>query len=195
MGAPRRNRRKFEKPKRRWNLERIKNDNELIEQYGLKSMKELWKAQTEISRIRSNARELLSGSSKYTEDVKGKILGRLARLGVVKGDSTLDALLDLKENALLERRLQTVVFRKGLARSINQARQLTVHGFISINGKRVNRPGYMVDSQLEKFIGYYKPISITPKKAESTETVTEGPAEAAEAVKTVQAAEPEKKAS
>lgn len=191
MGAPRRNRRKFEKPKRRWNLERIKNDGELMEQYGLKSMKELWKAQTEISRIRRNARELLSGSSKYDENVKGKIVGRLARLGMVKSDSTLDELLDLKENALLERRLQTVVFRKGLAKSIKQARQLTVHGFIAINGKRVNKPSYMVDSQAEKFIGYYKPISIVPTKAAVQETVIEGPTqEAAEAKPAEQATAP-----
>ncbi len=171
MGAPRRNRSKFEKPKERWNLERIKNDTELIEQYGLKNMKELWKAQSELSRIRGNARELLSGSSSQFEGAKGQIVGRLSRLGIISSNSAIDSLLDLKPSALLERRLQTVVFRKGLARSIKQARQLTVHGFISINGKRVNKPGFIVDSQLEKFVGYYKPISITPIKKETTETV------------------------
>ncbi len=170
MGAPRRNRSKFEKPKERWNLERIKNDTELIEQYGLKNMKELWKTQSEISRIRGNARELLSGSSQ-NEDGKSQIVGRLSRLGVINSNAAVDDLLDLKPSSLLERRLQTVVFRKGLARSIKQARQLTVHGFISINGKRVNKPGFIVDSQLEKFVGYYKPISITPIKNETTETV------------------------
>jgi len=171
MGAPRRNRSKFVKPKERWNLERIKNDTELIEQYGLKNMKELWKAQSELSRIRGNARELLSGSSSQFEGAKSQIVNRLSRLGVVNSNAALDALLDLKPSALLERRLQTVVFRKGLARSIKQARQLTVHGFISINGKRVNKPGFIVDSQLEKFVGYYKPISIIPIKKETTETV------------------------
>ena len=186
MGAPRRNRSKFEKPRDRWNIARIKNDRELLEQYGLKNMKELWKVQSEISRIRGNARKLLSGASQQGGEME-KIVGRLSRLGVTTSNATLDDLLDLKENALLERRLQTVVFRKGLARSIEQARQLTVHGFISISGKKVNRPGYMVDSQTEKSIGYYKPIDITPKKkdvaqasAPAVEGVEQQAAEAAE---------------
>ena len=186
MGAPRRNRSKFEKPRDRWNIARIKNDRELLEQYGLKNMKELWKVQSEISRIRGNARKLLSGASQQGGEME-KIVGRLSRLGVTTSNATLDDLLDLKENALLERRLQTLVFRKGLARSIEQARQLTVHGFISISGKKVNRPGYMVDSQTEKSIGYYKPIDITPKKkdvaqasAPAVEGVEQQAAEAAE---------------
>jgi small subunit ribosomal protein S4 len=181
MGAPRRNRRNFEKPKDRWNVVRIKNDRELLEQYGLKNMKELWKVQSEISRIRGNARQLLSGASQQGGAME-KIVGRLSKLGVTTANATLDDLLDLKENALLERRLQTIVFRKGLARSINQARQLIVHGFITINGKRVNRPGHMVDSQTEKLIGYYKPIDITPKKKEEVKAPVEveGAEEAAE---------------
>lgn len=163
MGAPKRNRLKFEKPKERWNLERIKTDRALINEYGLKNMKELWKVQSEVSRIRRNVRELLSvGSS--SEDVKEKIIGRLTRLGVASQGTTLDNLLDLKENDLLNRRLQTIVFRKGMARSIRQARQLTVHGFIAIDGRKVNRPGYLVDADTEKQISYYKTIDIAPQK-------------------------------
>ncbi|MGD0511309.1 MAG: 30S ribosomal protein S4, partial [Candidatus Micrarchaeaceae archaeon] len=146
MGAPKRNRMKFEKPKERWNLERIKADRSLINEYGLKNMKELWKVQSDVSRIRRNVRELLSvGSS--SDDVKQQIIGRLTRLGVASSGTTLDNLLDLKESDLLNRRLQTVVFRKGLARSIRQARQLTVHGFIAIEGRKVNRPGFLVDAE------------------------------------------------
>lgn len=153
---------KFEKPKERWNLERIKTDRALIGEYGLKNMKELWKVQSEVSRVRRNVRELLSVGS-ASEDVKQQIIGRLTRLGVASETTTLDNLLDLKENDLLNRRLQTVVFRKGLARSIRQARQLTVHGFIAIDGKKVNRPGYLVDTETEKHITYYKPIDISPQ--------------------------------
>ncbi len=69
-------------------------------------------------------------------------------------------MLDLKENAFLSRRLQSLVFKKGLAKSVRQARQLIVHGFIAINGKRVNRPGYLVPADEESHIGYYKAIDI-----------------------------------
>ena len=155
---------KFEKPKERWNLERIKSDRALINEFGLKNHKELWKVQSEVSRIRRNVRELLSVGS-VAEDVKERMIGRLTKLGITNPNTTLDNLLDLKENDLLNRRLQTVVFKKGMARSIRQARQITVHGFISINGRKVNRPGYLVDTETEKRIAYYKPIDVAPPKA------------------------------
>jgi small subunit ribosomal protein S4 len=162
LGAPKRNRSKFEKPKERWNLERIKADRTLINEFGLKNHKELWQVQSEVSRIRRNVRELLSIGS-GSDDVKEKIIGRLTKLGIASSTTTLDNLLDLKENDLLNRRLQTVVFRKGLAKTIKQARQLTVHGFIAIDGRKVNRPGYLVDADIEKRITYYKTIDISPQ--------------------------------
>src|SRR5690349_10855640 len=44
--------------------------------------------------------------------------------------------------SLLERRLDATVFRAGLARTIYQARQLVVHGHFTVDGKKVDRPGY-----------------------------------------------------
>ncbi|MCL4373437.1 MAG: 30S ribosomal protein S4 [Candidatus Marsarchaeota archaeon] len=168
MGAPRRNRKQYEKPGDIRNLERIKTDHGLVEQYGLKNMKELWKTQTEISRLRGNVREMLSGNVKY-KSMEDNIMARLKKLGIANDSTTLDNLLDLSESAMLERRLQTIVFRKGLARSMKQARQLIVHGYIAINGRRVNRPGFIVDSEAEKHIGYYKPIDIMPPAKPSAE--------------------------
>ena len=43
---------------------------------------------------------------------------------------------------LLERRLDAVVHRAGLARTIYQARQLVVHGHFTVDGKKVDRPGF-----------------------------------------------------
>lgn len=172
MGSPKRNRKKYEKPKDRWNLERIKSDQSLISEYGLKSSKELWKVQTEISRIRRNVREQLAGGTQY-QNIKEKLIARLTRYGIANPNTTLDDLLDLNERVMLDRRLQTIVFKKGLARSIRQARQLTVHGFIAINGKRVNRPGYLVDVEDEKHLGYYKPIDVTPPAKQTTPSTAE----------------------
>ena len=45
---------------------------------------------------------------------------------------------------LLERRLDNVVFRLGLAATRREARQLVNHGHFSVNGKRVNIPSYLV---------------------------------------------------
>ncbi|MFI6132849.1 30S ribosomal protein S4 [Micromonospora sp. NPDC051141] len=43
---------------------------------------------------------------------------------------------------LLERRLDAVVLRAGLARSIYQARQLVGHGHVTVDGCKVDRPSY-----------------------------------------------------
>lgn len=45
---------------------------------------------------------------------------------------------------LLESRLDNIVFRLGLARTRAQARQLVVHGHITVNGKKLDRPAYQV---------------------------------------------------
>ena len=144
MGAPRRNRKKFSKPKIRWDIERINADNAMLKEYGLKNMKELWKVQTEVSRVRRNVRSLLSEASPENAAIQQRLLGRLTRYKVVQHGATLDNILDVNEDAFLSRRLQTIVFKRGMARSIKQARQLITHGFISIGGKRVNKPGYAV---------------------------------------------------
>lgn len=44
----------------------------------------------------------------------------------------------------LERRLDVLVLRTGLARSIFMARQLVVHGHITVNGSKLDRPSYVV---------------------------------------------------
>lgn len=47
--------------------------------------------------------------------------------------------------ALLERRLDNVLFRLKMAISRSQARQMIVHGHISVNGKRVSTPSFLVE--------------------------------------------------
>ncbi len=46
--------------------------------------------------------------------------------------------------ALLERRLDNMVYRLGLATTRRQARQLVNHGHITVDGKRVDIPSYEV---------------------------------------------------
>lgn len=169
MGAPKRNRKKYNKPKNRYNLIRIESDRALIKEYGLKNMRELWKVQTELSRLRRNVRMLLAGTPGF-EGVQEGIISRLSNLGIVSSDVELDRILGLKADDLLNRRLQSRVFKMGLARTMKQARQLITHGFISIEGVKIDKPGYVVRLTEEDRIGYYKPIEIIPIK-ESTEDV------------------------
>jgi len=45
---------------------------------------------------------------------------------------------------LLERRLDNVVYRMGLATTRSQARQLVAHGHVTVNGRKTNIPSYTV---------------------------------------------------
>ena len=141
-----------------WNKQRIEEEHKLRDDYGLKNLRELWKAASEIRRIRRHIREVLSGS--LNGAVGRDIIARLAKEGIVGEGATLDDILVIKPESVLERRLQTVVYRKGMAKTLKQSRQLIAHGFIAINGKRVKSPGYIVKKSDESVISYYKPIKI-----------------------------------
>ncbi len=158
MGDPKRIRKKYETPSHMWDSSRIQREHALRDKYGLANLRELWILASEIRRIRKNVREVLSG--KASEEVGKDIIARLSRYNMVKSDATLDNLLVLDVETLLERRLQTVVLRKGLARSMRQARQLVSHGLISVNGRRITSPGHLVLASEEQRISYYKPIKL-----------------------------------
>jgi small subunit ribosomal protein S4 len=100
---------------------------------------------------------------------------KLQGLGVLKEDSKLEDILALKIDDLLERRLQTMVFRKGFATSMKQARQFIVHGHISINGRKITIPSYMVLKAEEDTISYYVGSPITKEKL-TTKPVAAAPA-------------------
>jgi small subunit ribosomal protein S4 len=62
----------------------------------------------------------------------------VVRASRMKGAAGLNLLL------LLQSRLDNIVWRMGLARTIPQARQVVVHGHIEVNGRRVDRPSFHV---------------------------------------------------
>ncbi len=162
MGDPRKKHKQFEKPKKVWDAERIARDRKTLEEYGLKNMREIWRSQTILRDKRRMARKLLAEGSKDREQRKQELLGGLQQLGILNENATLDDVLGLKEKDLLERRLQTLALRKGLAFTANQARQLVVHGHVGIAGKKVSAPGYLVPKKFENEIAMYgKPIDLS----------------------------------
>ncbi len=189
MGDPRRLRNKFERPKRLWDESRIEHDKKLKQEYGLKNSGEVWRAAAELKKYRREARRLLTLGGEERERVENKILTKLARLGIMK-EGKIEDVLSLEVKDILERRLQTVVVRKGLARTMRQARQLITHGFVSVSGCRVTVPSYMVSVEDEKSIIYTKPIDLSAGMTSTEETAAEAkhkekapPAETKEAEK------------
>lgn len=128
--------------------------------YGLRNKRELWKAQTEVARIRNQARALLAISAEIRHEKERRLLNFLTRLGLVAEGATLDDILNLKIEDLLERRLQTIVMKKSGTKSPYQARQVVSHGHVSIGNRKVNIPGYLVRTDEEPQILVH--VEMTP---------------------------------
>lgn len=117
--------------------------------YGLKNKRELWKARTELSRVRHQARSLLALRQEIREQKEPILMKSLARIGLVKEGATLDDVLNLNINDLLSRRLQTLVQKKFSFKTPYQARQAIVHGHVSIADRIITIPSYIVDVKEE----------------------------------------------
>ncbi len=160
MGDPRKPRKKWESPGHPWIKSRLQEEMELIGKYGLRNKRELWIAQTLLRKIKHRARLLLSLASEEREKQFKQLVKKLYNLGILKSENVnINDILELSVESILDRRLQTLVWRKGLAKTIHQARQLIVHGHIAINGRRVTSPGYLVSKDEEPYIDFY-PTSV-----------------------------------
>ena len=154
MGDPKKPRKKWESPGHPWIKERLIREIELIGRYGLRNKKEVWQAETLARYYRHRARRLLALPEEVRKKEEEQLLRKLYQLGVLPENATLDDVLGLTAEHFLERRLQTIVYKKGLARTIWQARQLIVHGHIAIGGRRIRSPGYLVPRDQEDLIDY-----------------------------------------
>ncbi|MEM5882661.1 MAG: 30S ribosomal protein S4 [Candidatus Aenigmatarchaeota archaeon] len=134
-------RKKYEVPKRPWDKERLEKERKIMKDYGLKKKKELWRAEAILRKYRRIARDL---TAKRDKEKEKELIKKLNSLGLLDERASLDDVLSLTVENILERRLQTIVFRKGLANTIKHARQLIVHGHVFIDGRKVLYPSYIV---------------------------------------------------
>jgi small subunit ribosomal protein S4 len=144
MGDPKKQRKKYDTPRFPWRTDILQEELKLLGQYGLRNKHELWRHETMLSNFRGIARSLIGEPSEVRKRKEDEILARLKKLGVLSETAVLDNVLDLTIEGILERRLQTIVFRKGLTKTIHQARQLITHGHIAIGKKRITVPSYIV---------------------------------------------------
>jgi len=116
VGDPRKQKKKYEAPRFPWRLDALESELRLLGEYGLRNKKELWRHRTMVSKFRSMARSVLSMPTPQRVELEAQILGRLKRLGILPEGAVLDNILDLAMEDILERRLQTLVLRRGLAK-------------------------------------------------------------------------------
>jgi small subunit ribosomal protein S4 len=142
MGHPKKLKKKYKRPMRPF--DNLEEERKLIKEYGLKKKQELWRAETELKKIRRRAMTLLAKKDLKEENI---LIEKLRKIGL--NVNNLDDVLKLTVRDLLERRLQTIVFRKGLSKTIKHARQLIAHGKVKINGRRVPFPSFIVPKEYE----------------------------------------------
>ena len=164
---------RYETPNHPYQGERIAAESGLVGTYGLKNKEELWRAESELRQYRREARTLIGASGGDVEAAEREgadFLSRLKRIGILDEDDSLDTVLALEVTDILERRLQTLVYRKGLANTTKQARQFITHGHITVEGQRVRVPSYTVDVAEEPTISFDDNSPLTddlhPERAE-----------------------------
>jgi len=154
MGDPKKQRKKFQTPRFSWRKDVLEEELKYLGQFGLRNKHELWRLKTSLSKTRGIARSLIGKSAEERVKMENELLTKLKKRGVLQETAVLDNVLDLSIEDLLERRLQTIVFRKGLTRTILQSRQLITHGHVTIGNRRVTIPGYLVSKEEEAQIAY-----------------------------------------
>ena len=154
MGDPKRQRKKYETPRFGWRKDTLQEELKLLGQFGLRNKHELWRHETMLSKVRGIARSLIGKTPEEREKMENELLTKLKRIGILQETAALDNVLDLTIEDLLERRLQTIIFRKSLAKTSYQARQLITHGHIIIGNRRVTIPSYIVSREEEPQITY-----------------------------------------
>jgi small subunit ribosomal protein S4 len=171
MGDPRKARKTFSRPRRIWTSDQLSRELYIIGSYGLRNKKELWKAQTEVAGFRNQARALLALPADDRRKQEERLLKYLSRLGLIDETASLDDILNLKIEHLLERRLQTMIMRKIDTKSPYTARQIVVHGHVSIGDRFVNLPGHIVRKEEENKLL----VHVETPKATSPESPSPSP--------------------
>ncbi|MBL7169682.1 MAG: 30S ribosomal protein S4 [Candidatus Aenigmarchaeota archaeon] len=152
---------KFKKPLRPWDKDRIEEEKKLLQKYGLRRKREIYKSQSILRNYRRRARIIAAKNDKEGEKI---LLDKLHKMGMLeRRDVDLGAVLDLKIDNILDRRLQTIILEMGLANTPLHARQLITHGHIAIDDRRTIFPSYLVPTEIEGKIGYYGKFKLETK--------------------------------
>ena len=144
MGDPRKQRKKFSKPSHPWQKERIEIERGIIKKYGLKRKQEIWKMDSMLKNFLYRAKTIIGERTSQSDIEKGQFLGRLYLMGLIKKDSKVEDILNLTLNDILERRLQTLILKKQMAKTMLEARNLITHKHVAIGEKKITMPSYIV---------------------------------------------------
>lgn len=154
MGDPKKARKKYEPPRQPWNKIRIEEEKQLLREYGLKNKQELLRMIAVYKNFSNQAKKFVGLQTPQSQKEEKQLMKKLQRLGILGADAELDQVLGLTVRDILERRLQTQVYKKGFARSVKQARQFITHQHVTIDGQKITAPGYLVSQKEEGVLNF-----------------------------------------
>ncbi|MEK6922573.1 MAG: 30S ribosomal protein S4 [Nanoarchaeota archaeon] len=155
MGDPKKPKNKFSRPSHPWQGKRIEDEKKIVNDYGLKNKQEVWRAESFLKKLKKQAKLLIASRTEQGEIEAKQLIERLVKLNLIGKDAKIEDVLDISLESVLDRRLQTQVYKLGLSKTINQARQFIVHRHIAVDGKIVTVPSYRVCHDEEGKIGFW----------------------------------------
>src|SRR3989344_7756359 len=145
MGDPKQFRKKYNTPRHPWVRANIESEKIVTRDYGLVKKKEIHIANSFIKKYRDIAKRLIATRTiPQAQKEKEQILTKLQELGLLSVGAELEQILGLELKDVLSRRLQSVVYRKGFARSMDQARQFITHRHVMVGDQEISSPSYLV---------------------------------------------------
>ncbi len=170
-----RQKKKFTGPKHPWKKDRIEEEHGLAKEYGIRRMHELWKARAVLRNWQRLAKEIATFTGEKRESAQNILLKKIQKYEILSEDADLDDVLSLTLKNILDRRLESVIHKKGMTLTPKQARQFIVHGKVLVNGKKLNSPSYLVQAGDEisfksGFVPKLRPVEVSKgAKAEAPE--------------------------
>lgn len=152
MGDPKKIRKKYTKPQHPWQRIRIEEEKPLVKEFGVKNKKEIWKMEALLRSFMGQAKKLVIATTAQDLIEKQNLVKKLQRYGFLGADARIDQILGITLRDIMNKRLQTLVYKKGLAQTIQQARQMITHKHIVVAGRKVSSPSYVVPVEEEATI-------------------------------------------
>lgn len=154
MGDPRKARKKYKTPSHPWQKARLDEESELVNEYGLKNKKEIWKMNSILANFTNQSKKLVAIQTKQADLEKINLIKKLKSYGLLEENQTFEDILNLTVKDIMEKRLETLVHRKGLAKTMKQSRQLITHSHIMVGNKTITAPSFLVTKPLENSISF-----------------------------------------
>ena len=158
MGDIKKIRKKYSGPAHPWKKVNIESERVLKQEFGLKNKREIYIAQSFLKKYKDIAKRLIASRTAQAVKEKELVLTKLKKLGLLSASSGLDQILSLELKNILERRVQTLIFRRKLARTVHQARQFITHRHVLISSKEVTSPSRLLSLEEENKMTF-KPSS------------------------------------